>query len=57
MAGRSFEFRAGENIHTENYYKYSLEEFRALAARAGFSSPKAWTDRRGLFALHGLARA
>ena len=57
VAGHRFAFRAGEAIHTENSYKYSLEEFRALAARAGFRSPKAWIDRRGLFALHGLARA
>ena len=57
VAGHRFAFRAGEAIHTENSYKYSLEEFRALAARAGFRSPKAWIDRRGLFALHGLARS
>ena len=49
-----FAFAAGETIHTENSYKYSLEEFRALARRAGFSGARAWTDRRGLFALHGL---
>jgi dimethylhistidine N-methyltransferase len=57
VGGHRFDFRAGEAIHTENSYKYSLEDFRALAARAGFSSPKAWTDRRGLFALHGLQRS
>jgi len=51
-----FSFAAGETIHTENSYKYSLEEFRALAARAGFRSAKVWTDRRGLFALHGLEK-
>jgi L-histidine N-alpha-methyltransferase len=51
-----FSFAAGETIHTENSYKYSLEEFRALAAKAGFRSAKVWTDARGLFALHGLAR-
>jgi dimethylhistidine N-methyltransferase len=49
-----FEFAAGESIHTENSYKYSLEEFRALAQRAGFRGSRAWLDRRGLFALHGL---
>jgi dimethylhistidine N-methyltransferase len=48
-------FAAGETIHTENSYKYSLEGFRELAARAGFRSAKVWTDRRGLFALHGLS--
>jgi L-histidine Nalpha-methyltransferase len=47
-------FAAGETIHTENSYKYSLAQFRELAARAGFRAAKAWTDKRGLFALHGL---
>jgi dimethylhistidine N-methyltransferase len=56
IRGRRFRFRAGETIHTENSYKYSLDEFRALAGRAGFTSDKLWTDRRGLFALHGLVR-
>jgi L-histidine Nalpha-methyltransferase len=50
-----FDFDTGESIHTENSYKYSIEGFRALAARAGFTGEKAWTDRAGLFALHGLA--
>ena len=50
-----FSFAAGETIHTENSYKYSLDGFRELAARAGFRSAKVWTDRRGLFALHGLS--
>ncbi len=51
-----FDFATGETIHTENSYKYSLQGFRELAARAGFRTPKSWTDRRGLFALHGLER-
>ena len=50
-----FEFAAGESIHTENSYKYSLEEFRALAQRAGFRGERTWLARQGLFALHGLA--
>ncbi len=49
-----FAFEAGESIHTENSYKYSVEEFRALARRAGFKGEKVWLDPRGLFALHGL---
>jgi dimethylhistidine N-methyltransferase len=49
-----FHFDAGESIHTENSYKYSIQEFRDLAAEAGFAGEKVWTDRRGLFALHGL---
>jgi dimethylhistidine N-methyltransferase len=50
-----FAFAAGETIHTENSYKYSIEGFRELAAKAGFRSAKVWTDRRGLFALHALS--
>jgi dimethylhistidine N-methyltransferase len=55
VAGHRFAFQRGESIHTENSYKYSAAEFRALAAQAGFTGKKLWTDRRGLFALHGLA--
>lgn len=49
-----FAFDAGESIHTENSYKYSVAQFRALAQRAGFRGSRLWTDRRELFALHGL---
>ncbi len=49
-----FAFERGETIHTENSYKYSIDEFHALAAESGFRGAKVWTDRRGLFSLHGL---
>ncbi|MBV8031339.1 MAG: L-histidine N(alpha)-methyltransferase, partial [Betaproteobacteria bacterium] len=51
---RRFDFDAGESIHTENSYKYSVEEFHALARRAGWRPRKLWRDAKGLFALHGL---
>ena len=57
IAGHRFGFEPGESIHTENSYKYSTEGFRALAAQAGFSVHKTWTDRRELFALHALRSA
>jgi dimethylhistidine N-methyltransferase len=37
VLGRSFSFRAGESIHTESSYKYSLERFTALARGSGWS--------------------
>ena len=49
-----FDFEAGESIHTENSYKYSIAEFRALAAQAGFKGNTVWLDRKGMFSLHGL---
>ncbi|MGI9321536.1 MAG: L-histidine N(alpha)-methyltransferase [Thiogranum sp.] len=52
VAGQRFEFSAGETIHTENSYKYSIEEFRALAKSAGFVPEKVWTDDDKLFSVH-----
>jgi len=52
IGGVAIEFRAGETIHTENSYKYSIESFRALAAAAGWSPIDVWTD--GLFSVHAL---
>ena len=50
--GGSRRFEAGERIHTENSYKYSLEEFGELLRRAGFRNVTAWTDQRNWFALY-----
>ena len=44
-------FAKGERIHTENSYKYRLDEFGALLRRTGFKNITAWTDQRGWFAL------
>ena len=55
VAGRLFRFRRGESIHTENSYKYTVPEFRALARRAGFRPLRAWADPDNLFSIHYLA--
>lgn len=44
-------FAAGERIHTENSYKWTLEGFAALLREAGFRELRHWTDERGWFAL------
>jgi len=54
VGAERFSFEVGESIHTENSYKYSAEEFGALAAATGFSVAKTWTDAKRLFALHAL---
>lgn len=41
-----------ESIHTENSYKYSIEEFALLAKMAGFDLVNAWADVDRLFSLH-----
>ncbi len=50
--GATIDFRAGETIHTENSYKYTIESFQALARGSGWSPLKVWTD--GLFSVHAL---
>jgi dimethylhistidine N-methyltransferase len=37
-------FDAGERVHTENSYKYSLDELSALAADTGFEREHTWLD-------------
>jgi len=54
VAGERFRFRAGETIHTENSCKYGIEDFQALAARAGFVPERVWTDAEDLFSVHAL---
>ena len=56
VAGQHFRFGAGELIHTENSYKYSIAEFRALAVRAGFQTLETWTDPDGMFGVYYLRR-
>lgn len=52
---RSFRFLAGETLHTENSYKYSVDRFIALAQQAGYTSQAVWQDSRELFSVHCLA--
>jgi dimethylhistidine N-methyltransferase len=54
LCGRQFDFAPGEAVHTEDSHKYTIESFRELAARAGFSPRAVWTDPDRLFALHWL---
>jgi dimethylhistidine N-methyltransferase len=48
-------FVAGERIHTENSYKYTVDRAGALLAAAGFRETRCWTDERGWFALFWAA--
>lgn len=57
VGGEEFRFDAGETIHTENSYKYTLEEFGDLAARAGLSVRRVWTDAGRMFSVQYLAPA
>ena len=54
LLGRSFAFRPGETIHTENSHKYTVEAFRALAIGAGWSPRRLWIDDNELFSVHEI---
>ena len=54
LNGTEILFRASESILTEVSYKYTLEEFNSLAANAGFSTVRVWTDRHSMFSVHYL---
>jgi len=44
IAGREFDFRAGEEILTEYSYKHTIPGFIGLARQAGFRFEQVWTD-------------
>ncbi|MFP5385506.1 MAG: L-histidine N(alpha)-methyltransferase [Bacteriovoracia bacterium] len=47
-----FRFHEGETIHTESSYKYSVEEFCELCAKAKFKIRKFWQDPEKLFCVY-----
>jgi dimethylhistidine N-methyltransferase len=47
-----FYFAENETIHTENSYKYTIEEFQSLGLEAGLSAEKVWVDGDNLFSVH-----
>src|SRR5437773_339260 len=51
MAEQEFHFRSGEKIITEFSYKYTPEDFAALAREAGFEFIRMWTDEARLFGV------
>lgn len=57
LLGRRFRFEPGESVHTENSYKYTIEEFQTLARRAGLRPVRVWCDPARLFSVHYLGAA
>jgi dimethylhistidine N-methyltransferase len=55
VAGETIDFRAGETIHTENSYKYSVESLAALARGVGWVPAGAWIDSHKYFSIQAFA--
>jgi L-histidine Nalpha-methyltransferase len=54
VGGSVFYFRQGESIRTEYSHKYGLDDFAALASRAGLRVRGVWTDERGWYSVQYL---
>ncbi len=52
-----FAFAAGEAMLVEYSCKYAVEEFAAMAAKAGLRVVRSWSDSRQWFAMQMLERA
>lgn len=56
IGGEALILRAGQSIHTENSYKFTVDGFRDLLTETGFRPLACWRDPASLFSLH-LAHA
>jgi dimethylhistidine N-methyltransferase len=54
LCGRRFHFSAGESIHTESSYKYTVAQFQELALSAGWEPKRVWMDADKYFSVHEL---
>ncbi len=54
VAGETIEFKAGETIHTENSYKYSVESFASMARGCGWKPLTVWLDKKKYFSVHAM---
>lgn len=50
-SGSQRRFAKGQRIHTENSYKWRIEDFADLLGAAGFGDTRHWTDEREWFAV------
>ena len=51
VAGRQFDFAAGESLHTENSYKFTVEDVTGMARRAGWRLVDRWISPPPAFAI------
>ena len=51
LLGETHVFKPGERIHTEDSYKFSEAQIRAIAAEGGFRVEQWWTDEQRWFSV------
>ena len=50
LSGRTFRFRRGETLHTENSHKFTSEGFSKLADESGWRVAQTWVSEANAFA-------
>ncbi len=56
ISGRSIRFRSGEHIHTENSYKYDIEDVKMYAGRAGLRVNRVFQDKNGFYSVYMIGK-
>lgn len=51
LAGQCYELANGDSLHTENSYKFSLDDLHEQSIQAGFTPGPVWTDVDQLFCV------
>ena len=51
VAGQAFTFASGESLHTENSYKFTVEDVSGMARRAGWRLLERWIAPPPAFAV------
>lgn len=54
VGGQSFDFGAGEALTVNAFWRYGIDEFRTLAAAAGFHPLEAWSAPDAPLAMYAL---
>ncbi len=54
ISGSRVDFYEGEKVHTENSYKYSVDQFTDICKSSGLKKEKVFTDSESKFALFVL---
>ena len=51
ISGKTFDFRQGETIHTENSRKFEIDALKTLIGQCGWQMADSWVDEDSLFSV------
>ena len=51
ISGKTFDFREGETVHTENSRKFEIDGLKKLIGQCGWQMADSWVDKDSLFSV------